>query len=94
MFGNVMSVFRNIVKMSVEERKERLVQIRVKQLMRERVTGNEDDNISPMEEIEAIAILQSLFPVSSEETTIDGIVQLREEINKRAEAIFTKKPEN
>jgi len=75
-----------VVGMSDDQKKERLVQIRLEQRQREIVTGN--DNIGGLEELEAMAILESMFQLSAAENvdeTLIKIVTLREEINQRTE---------
>lgn len=86
MFSSIKGMLTKVVGMSDDQKKERLVQIRLEQRQREIVTGN--DNIGGLEELEAMAILESMFQLSAAENvdeTLIKIVTLREEINQRTE---------
>lgn len=86
MINGILDMFKDIVNMSVEEKKNRLVEIKKNQLNREKEKLSKK-SITASEEIEAIAILETLIPISSGEdirVTLKKMGDLREEINRRA----------
>jgi hypothetical protein len=91
MIGELMGMFKKIVNMSLEQKKNRLVEIRVAQILREKYNGI--DAIPPQDEIETIAILETILPLRGVEDVViimNKITSLREEINAEAESRLKK----
>ena len=85
MIHELMAMLTKTVNMTEEQKKEKLVELKVKQLIREKLNVNDSTSITPAEEIEAMAILQTLTDLDDPANTIEKIISLRDEITKRAE---------
>ncbi len=81
MFSDFMYILEKTVSLSPEEKKARLVQIRKNQLITEALTKNDD--LPATSQLEAMIILQSLFPMDSIDT-IDKIIEFKKEIDSLA----------
>lgn len=94
MIAQYLSDLSTIVTMTMEERKERLIQIKLKQLVLEKTTNGLFE-LSANDELEAMSILSLMFDPSSADKSIDetlnDIVALKKEIEKEAQIRFASK---
>lgn len=88
MITEILSKLKNIASMSMEQKKDRLIEIKLKQLILERTTG-ELLELSASDEFEAMSILSLMFDPSSAdksvEETLADLVALKKEIETEAE---------
>lgn len=85
MIHELMAMLKKTVSMTEEQKKEKLVELKVKQLIREKFNGENSISITPAEELEAMAILQTLTDMDDPSNTIEKIISIRDEITQRAE---------
>lgn len=89
--ADIMHIFSNVLKMTETEKRDRLVEIKVNQLRQEKLFDT--DQIPPADELESMAILQTMFPLDSSETNDDFIkrlTDLRNDVHARAVAELEK----
>jgi hypothetical protein len=80
MIAQFRSKVKDIVKMSIDERKNKLADLKVIQILREQHLKT--DTLEPFEELEAMILLQSMVSIDN---AIEQIIQLRKEIDQLAE---------
>lgn len=88
MINQILGKINKIAQMSLNEKKERLIEIKIKQLILERTTGQLLE-LSPSDELEAMSILSSIFDPSSKDKsikeTLNEMSMLKHEIETEAE---------
>lgn len=91
MITEILSKLQGVVAMSLAQKKERLIEIKLKQLILERTTGSLLE-LSSSDELEAMSILSLMFDPSSAdksiEETLNEITALKTEIETEAEKRF------
>jgi hypothetical protein len=91
MIAEYLSALTTIAKMTMEEKKERLIQIKLKQMVLE-ATTNGLFELSANDELEAMTILSLMFDPSSADKSVDEtmneIVALKKEIETEAKIRF------
>jgi hypothetical protein len=91
MIAEYLSALTTIATMTMEEKKERLIQIKLKQMVLE-ATTNGLFELSANDELEAMTILSLMFDPSSADKSVDEtlkeIVDLKREIETEAKIRF------
>ena len=78
MITSIITIMGKILSMNLEQKKNRLVQIKVHQLIREKVSGDSENSVTTEEQIESMAILNTLL---SEDI---NLIQLLDDVNEIA----------